>query len=681
MRDRKDRLESARRRARRETNTPPKGCHKSPHKSRRERNDPRTHAHPFGTLRPTGSGSSRSLASSHTAVESDEDLCDDRVDAYHVRHTGPDHIDTLGYSDDDYHGRCGDVKYDPSSLGASYERDVSEALSGLDIKQKKDIDIATPFNSGGGRNSHVNKPLSRLELDDNKDLNVGTPSDLDGELTAGLRNAPRHSQELPPTAINVGTLHDGDDDYDGLPADGSSSPSDSDGSHGSHLSKALCGLETDRDEDLDVATLSDPDEEKTPSLRNPRPRSPGLLTTALRDTSTIPNTDSAKDRCDASHSLHAILDPDHKDTTADSDSDYPEDQHGTPSSSDETSDQDQGESSDAESWSSDSAGDQEEGGCQVSPSLSQVAKTDLGDAIPSDENWDARRSASPLDLGEGHQVEDTPNAVIRPQQSADADIDDTSSTSEDKDLATGDSHGSTDISSENEEDVDDDGLGHDEGYSSALKASPEKLRTASIIAPAVVPSSQEDTAGSGDSKAGCSASHNASETESPDTQSQPSSSAKLPSYIFPGVILQAEPSMDQLEHPYLITQTEPFIMARLGTSRPKFKKFKEQYGKPNQGERKIHFSYVGGKRMKPFVTKNIPRPRQPDLIIKGPPMPFQTYFELEERGPFEPSDFKLLRGQLRQLDPESLKELNLSKHGCKKSPPESVPAAQPEILT
>ncbi|UPL03321.1 hypothetical protein LCI18_014255 [Fusarium solani-melongenae] len=450
-----------------------------------------------------------------------------------------------------------------------------------------DIDITTPFNSGGGRNNHVNKPLSRLELDDNKDLNVDTPSDLDGESTAGLCNAPRHSQELPATAINVGTLHDGDDDYDGLPVDTFSSPSNSDGSHGSHLSKALSGLETDCDEDLDVATLSDPDEEKTPSLRNPRPRSPGLLTTALRDMSTVPNTGSAKDRCDASHSLHAILDPDHKDTTADSDSNDPEDQHGTSSSSDETPDQDQDESGDAESWPSDSDGDQEEGGCQVSPRLSQVTKTDLGDAIPSDENWDAPLSASPLYLGEDHQVEDIPNAVIRPRQSADADIDDTSSSSEDKDLATGDSHGSTDISSENEEDVDDDGLGHDEGYFSALKASPEKLKTASIIAPAVIPSSQEDAAGSGDSRAGCSASHNDSETKSPDAQSKPSSSANLPSYIFLGAILRAKPSMDKKEHPCLITRIkvdengETTIWACLCTSRPSLWKIAEQYGAPD----------------------------------------------------------------------------------------------------
>ncbi|KAL6364668.1 hypothetical protein LRP88_00638 [Fusarium phalaenopsidis] len=588
----------------------------------------------------------------------------------------------MGDSEDDYHGRCGDVKYDPSGSGASHERDVSEALSGLDINQQKDIGIATPFNSGGGHNSDVNKPLSRPELDDNKDLNVGTPSDLDGELTSGLRNTPPHSQELPTTAINVDTLHDGDDDYDGIPADASFSPSDSGGSHGSDLSKALSGLETDRDEDLDVATLSDPDEEMTPSLHEPRPRSPGLLTTALRDKSIVPNKDSAKDRCDASHSLHAILDPDHTDTRADSDEDYAGDQDDTPSSLDKTSDQDQDESSDAESWSSDSAGDQEEGSCQVSPSLSQVAKTDLGDAIPSDENWDAPLSASPLDPGEDHQVEDTPSAVIRPQQSADADIGDTSSSSEDEDLATGGSHGSTDISSENEADVDDEGLGHDEGYSSeVLEMSSEKPETASVIAPAVVPSSQEDTTGSGDSKAECSASHNASETESPETQSQPSSSAKLPSYIFPGSILQGEPNIDKNEHPYLITETEPFIMARLGTSRPKLRKFREQYGKPNQGERKIHFSYVWGKRMKRFVTGSIRRPRKPDLVYQGPPMPYQTYFELEERGPFDPGDFKLLRGQLRQLDPASSKKLNLSKHGCKKSPPGSVPAAQPEILT
>lgn len=248
---------------------------------------------------------------------------------------------------------------------------------------------------------------------------------------------------------------------------------------------------------------------------------------------------------------------------------------------------------------------------------------------------------------------DTPNAVARHQQSADADIGDTSSSSEDEDSVAGDYPVATVISSENREEVDDDGLGNDEGYSSGVPAmSSEKLEIASIIAPAVLPSSYN-------------------------TQSQPSS-ADLPWYIFVGAIVQGKPQIDKRWHPYLIIQTQPVILALLGTTRPKLKKFRAQYEKPNQG--KEIFYFVWGESEKAFDDGGIPRPTVPDLVTQ-PPMPYKTYFNRMKRGPFAASDFQPREGVLYQLDTASLKKLNLSKHGCKKSPPGSVPVAQPEILT
>ncbi|RSM20254.1 hypothetical protein CDV31_000748 [Fusarium ambrosium] len=389
-RDRHRRDEHDRRRRRR-TKSPSKGRHRSPDKSRRERSDvpnhPWPHEHPPDISKPTEPTSSRSRASYHAVVVSGKDLGGIRVDAHTLQHRGSDHINTPSHLDDDHHSLSGHVGSDLSDSGDGYDSDVSEASSCLDTNHKKDMDIAIPSTLDDGRNSDVNKPLSGPEPDNNKDLVVNTPSGLE-ELTASPRGTPPHSQQVPTTALKFGTLDDADDDYDGLPADGlpadgisadaSSGPSDSGGSHGGNLNRALSGLETDHNEDLDDATPSSSDE----------------------------------------------------DTTVDSDEDSV-DQAETPPSSHETSSRGDDEDSDSESWTSDSSEDQEEDVCQATASLSQVAKTDPGDTFSkSGENRDAPLSSGPLHPSEDHLAEDTPNPVIRLQDIADADSGDISSDSE-----------------------------------------------------------------------------------------------------------------------------------------------------------------------------------------------------------------------------------------------------------
>ncbi|RSL59332.1 hypothetical protein CEP51_013929 [Fusarium floridanum] len=379
-RDRHRRDEHDRRRRRR-TKSPSKGRHRSPDKSRRERSDvpnhPWPHEHPPDISKPTEPTLSRSRASYHAVVVSGKDLGGIRVDAHTLQHRGSDHINTPSHLDDDHHSLSGHVGSDLSDSGDGYDSDVSEASSCLDTNHKKGIDIAIPSTLDDGRNSDVNNPLSGPEPDNNKDLVVDTPSGLE-ELTASPRGIPPHSQQVPTTALKFGTLDVADDDYDGLPSDASSGPSDLGGSHSGNLNRGLSGLETDHNEDLDDAPLSSSDE----------------------------------------------------DTTVDSD-EYSVDQADTPPSSHETSGRDDDEDSDSESWTSDSSEDQEEDVCQATASLLQVAKTDHGDTFSkSGENRDVPLSSGPLHPSEDHEAEDTPNAVIRLQHIVDADSGDISSDSE-----------------------------------------------------------------------------------------------------------------------------------------------------------------------------------------------------------------------------------------------------------
>ncbi|KAJ3463708.1 hypothetical protein MRS44_008494 [Fusarium solani] len=97
------------------------------------------------------------------------------------------------------------------------------------------------------------------------------------------------------------------------------------------------------------------------------------------------------------------------------------------------------------------------------------------------------------------------------------------------------------------------------------------------------------------SKAELASSHSTSETESPGTPPQSSSSDKLPDYLFVGSFVRRKGSKHDA-HPYLIIRIEEhengktIIWACLCTSRPKLKKLREQY----ENREKKHFIYLGG---------------------------------------------------------------------------------------
>lgn len=601
--------------------------------------------------------------------EGDKDFWHVRVYGHGVPYPGFDSFDTRGDSDGDDHT--------PSDSENGYDSDLSEALSGS----------GTDYNEG---------------------LDVVTPSDSEGESTASLRSPQPEPQWVPTTGFDHFDTLGGLDDDDHGPL--THTPSDSEDGYDSDLSEALSGLGIDHNDGLDVVTPSDSEEESTASLRGPQPQPQGVPTTDFKHTSTNPNRDRAKDRPDVSPSLHTTLDTDFNDTAPESDEDDAGDSFDTPPSSYKISDEDEDEDSDLRSCLSDSDGDEEEIAHQAAILPLQVVKVDLGDTLPnSGENRDAPPSSNPPDPSEDYQVENILNAVTSLHQVAHVDLGDSYSDSdesqyhsdfdesEDEDPATDLSAALIDASPEGEGEVDDS---LDQDAITPPITSPEKLERASAIASVALPLSQEDVTGPGDSKAESAASHNASGTETPGPQPQPSSlakpsstkavcstkgqvapRAKSPINLYPGLIVRRQVGEDK--HPHLITQKvqhkgNPAVVAHPCTSRPKKWKFRNQY----QEQTEKHYCYLGGIKGKHFETDGIPKPKVAELDIQGPPMPYKTYIKLEEYEPFDPNDFVPFGRKKRQLPPESLEKfLNLYRPTrLQKSPPGSVLAAQPEIL-
>ncbi|KAF5013951.1 hypothetical protein FDECE_80 [Fusarium decemcellulare] len=435
-------------------------------------------------------------------------------------------------------------------------------------------------------------------------------------------------------------------------SDAPSDESDSDDGYDSDLSEGLSNQGIDQYEGRDVTIPSNPEGRLTASLPNPRSHSQGVPLTDLKHASADPDGDCDKDYREGSPSLHDTLDPDPDDTASDSDEYRVGDYCDTPPSSLETSRPEEDEGNTLGSGSYDSDGDQEENVCPTATRLHKDAHVDLGDTC-----------------SKSHE-------------------------SEDEDPGTNLGDGSIGTPSENEGELDDS-LGQDGRYASmSPKASTEKLERASTIASLVPASSQEDMSGPGESKAELAASNSSPGTDTPTPQLPSSSLAKPPIDFSPGSIVKRKGIMKEFRgrwkpdcHPYLITRNIldddgeiVAVMACLGTSRPKLDLFTEQY----KEQKKKHFCYLGGIEDGDFVTpEDTPKPTEAELDIQGPPMPKKTYLGLEEEGPFDVGDFKSLTGQPRLTDTSREKFLNLytpALHGCKKSPPGSVPAAQPEIL-
>ncbi|KAJ4203164.1 hypothetical protein NW767_005275 [Fusarium falciforme] len=623
---------------------------------------------PFDIPGPTSSKLRQSQARSHVRrpshmSEDDEDY-GDPVYGHGVPHPGFDPFDTQSDSDGNDHGPLSNDSADDC------DSDPSEALAG----------------SGANMLLVVVRSLKRR--------------------VAASTRPESHSSDT-----------DHDEDLDIAPPSGSNDGYDSD------LSEALFGLDTDHDANLSIATQSDPEEELLVSPHNSRPHSQEVLTISLKHTSNDLDRERARGRPDIPPSLPAAFGTDVNDTAPILDEDDVEHHGATSPSSHETSDSDDDEDEDSDlgSSSSDSDGDQEQ-------------NTHLGDALPnSEESWDAPLSSSPLDPSEDLQVVSIRIAATSPHQVAHVCLDTTYSVSDksevyfdfdqpqeesdpdeseedsdsdqseeesEEDLVRAPTHVSIDEPPEDEGEVDDT-LGQEEEHTIIpLITRPEKLETASTIAPAVSPSRQEDVTGPGDSKTDSTASHNAFGTEIPDPQLQPSSSAKpspstavsrikgrgavgtkRPFYLYPGLFARRKVGKD--DHPHLISQIVlhngiPAVIAHPCTSRPTRDKYINQYGKQTE----THFCFLGGIEGKSFHNNDIPPPEKGELDTEGPPMPYKTYIKLKECKPFDPNDFVPFRGSKHKLPPKELKKfLDLyNLHGCKKSPTGSVLAAQLEIL-
>ncbi|KAF5571697.1 hypothetical protein FPHYL_231 [Fusarium phyllophilum] len=171
-----------------------------------------------------------------------------------------------------------------------------------------------------------------------------------------------------------------------------------------------------------------------------------------------------------------------------------------------------------------------------------------------------------------------------------------------------------------------------------------------------------------------------------------SSPATLPAFLYPGSIVRRKVQGDLHPHTILHIEQEenksPIIWACICKSRPRLWKIRQQYGTTNAVKK--HFIYFGGvKPNKGFKTDGIEMPKVPEVEIQDDPMPKCTYLELSSCQAFEPGDFELFSGVQRHLKPSSLDKVinELSQTNTKhtwlqkqKSPPGSVPVAQPEIL-
>ncbi|KAF5579365.1 hypothetical protein FPCIR_11128 [Fusarium pseudocircinatum] len=169
-----------------------------------------------------------------------------------------------------------------------------------------------------------------------------------------------------------------------------------------------------------------------------------------------------------------------------------------------------------------------------------------------------------------------------------------------------------------------------------------------------------------------------------------SSPAILPTFLYPGSIVRRKIKGDRHPHTILHIEQEenksPMIWTCICKSRIRLRKIRQQYGRKTH----VHFIYFGGVTPNPnFETGGIKMPKVPEVEIQGPPMRKCTYLELSSCQAFEPGDFELFEGVPRHLKLSSLDKVinELSKTNTKlkwlqkqKSPPGSVPVAQPEIL-
>ncbi|EEU39683.1 uncharacterized protein NECHADRAFT_82108 [Fusarium vanettenii 77-13-4] len=134
--------------------------------------------------------------------------------------------------------------------------------------------------------------------------------------------------------------------------------------------------------------------------------------------------------------------------------------------------------------------------------------------------------------------------------------------------------------------------------------------------------------------------------------------AKQPIDLSPGSIIQRQND----GHPFVIKRTrwnengEELFWGHSFTSRPKFKKFEQQYEIP--GPEIKHFIYIGGgKPNKGFDPKHITPPTVPELDLDGPPMRLYSYIVIEECGPYKRDDFAPYENQQHRLSRSGVEKL------------------------
>lgn len=189
-----------------------------------------------------------------------------------------------------------------------------------------------------------------------------------------------------------------------------------------------------------------------------------------------------------------------------------------------------------------------------------------------------------------------------------------------------------------------DSLRHGEGHNITLPRTSLKK-----------PPRQGDATGSDDSKREFSTRHNASGTESPESQPHYFSLAKQAVDLTVGSIVhvyaRVVPSSGNLE-------------SNTGTQ---------------TSEKGISSISEG-----PTIMSSSPIMSQSQQVIEGPEMILQTYLQLEEDGPFDPDEFHLLGGESRRLCPSSLGVFFkwYKPHGYKKKSPRERhrhPARNPHV--
>lgn len=616
--------------------------------------------------------------------DGDSDFHRHRIDGCGISYPGINSFDTSGRSNDDghalYHSDYGyealsgsDIDHHEGLHVVASSDSEEESAASLRNPQPKPQGVSTKAfdhldtvsDSDDGYDSDLSEALSGSCTVHNEGLHVVTPSDSEEESTASLRCPQPEPHGVPTTSLKHTSADPDRDRAKGYP----------------DVSPSLHAT-SDTDED-DTAPDSGEDDAgntyNTPSSSYKTSVSDDGECSDLRSCSFDSDGDEEEIVRQATILPLQSVKADLGNRVPVSNEDDAGDSYDSPPSSHKIRDSGEDEWSDPRSCSSDSEKVEEENVRQAAGPPPKVVKAELGDTLPnSEENGDAPPNSS---LPQVVHVDSNDNYSD-------------SGESEDGDPATDLSAASIDAPPEAEGEVNS--LDQDEGcVITSPMTSPKKLETAFAIASVVPTSSQDDVTGPGDSKAESIASQNASGTETPGPQPQPSSlampssskaarfkkrrvatKAKAPLDLYAGLIVRRKVGKDV--HPYLITDIvqlngNEFVEAHPCTSRPKLKKFK-QYKK--------HFCFIGGIIEKKFETNGFPKPEKAELHIQGPPMPFKTYIQLKERKLFDRSEFVAFTRQKRQLSPESLKKfLNLYRSTwLQKSPPGSVPAAQPEIL-